>query len=360
MLASFENVVADGRPGLVLVSGYSGVGKSSVVAELHKALVSPRALFASGKFDQYKRDIPYATLVQAFRGLAGQLLVKSDAEIVPWREALVAALEPHGQLIVNLVPELELIIGKQPPLADLPPMETPNLFRRVLVKFIEVFARPEHPLVVFFDDLQWLDAATLDFVGYLMTDSGIRHLLLIGAYRDNEVEPSHPLMHTIEAIRQSGARVDDIVLSPLVLEDIEAMTADALHCNRADARPLAGLIHGKTGGNPFFAIQFLGTLEEDGLLSRDLAAGRWGWDIDSIRAQNLTDNVVHLLVGKVARLPVDGADPAGRGSPAWAMRPTFRPWRSCPGGGRDDPSPHEGRGDRRPGHRPGRRLPLPA
>jgi len=244
LLESFELVIAGGTPGLVLVSGYSGVGKSSVVNELQKALVPPRALFAAGKFDQYKRDIPYATLGQAFRGLAQHLLAKSDAEIGRWREALQAALGSNGQLIVNLVPEIEPIIGKQPPLADLSPMETPNLFRMVLLRFLEVFARADHPLVLFFDDLQWMDAATLDLLRYLLAESGIKHLLMVGAYRDNEVDASHPLVRTLGAIRASGARVDDIVLAPLASADIEAMISDALHCGPDAARPL-GPAHGE-------------------------------------------------------------------------------------------------------------------
>jgi len=303
LLESFELVIAGGTPGLVLVSGYSGVGKSSVVNELQKALVPPRALFAAGKFDQYKRDIPYATLGQAFRGLAQHLLAKSDAEIGRWREALQAALGSNGQLIVNLVPEIEPIIGKQPPLADLSPMETPNLFRMVLLRFLEVFARADHPLVLFFDDLQWMDAATLDLLRYLLAESGIKHLLMVGAYRDNEVDASHPLVRTLGAIRASGARVDDIVLAPLASADIEAMISDALHCGPDAARPLARLVHEKTGGNPFFTIQFLRTLEEETLLSFDAVAGAWRWDLARIRAKNLTDNVVHLLITKVARLP---------------------------------------------------------
>ncbi len=303
LMERFDRVVADGTPALVLVSGYSGVGKSSVVNELQKALVPPRALFAGGKFDQYKRDIPYATLAQAFRGLAQQLLAKSDEEIHHWREALLSALGPNGQVIVNLIPEIEPIIGKQPPLPDLPPMEAPHLFRMALLRFLGVFARPEHPLVVFFDDLQWLDAATLDLLRYLMTDSGIRHLLLVGAYRDNEVDAAHPLMRTVDAIRDSGVPVEDIVLAPLAQADIESMVADALHCGLDEARPLASLVHEKTGGNPFFCIQFLKTLEEEALLSFDATDGAWHWDLARIGAKNLTDNVVHLLVGKVARLP---------------------------------------------------------
>ena len=192
LLASFDRVVANGTPELVLVSGYSGIGKSSVVNELHKALVPPRGLFASGKFDQYKRDIPYATLGQAFQSLVRSLLSQSEAELGRWRDSLSEALGPNGQLMVNLVPELELVIGKQPPVAELPPQDAQNRFQMVFRRFLGVFARKEHPLALFLDDLQWLDAATLDLLEHLVTHPEVRHLLLVGAYRDNEVGPGAP------------------------------------------------------------------------------------------------------------------------------------------------------------------------
>ena len=273
LLAAFDRVVAHGTPELVLVSGYSGVGKSSVVNELHKALVPPRGLFASGKFDQYKRDIPYATLAQAFQTLVRQILAKSEAEVGRWRVALSEALGPNGQLIVNLIPEVELIIGKQPPVPDLPPQDAQNRFQMVFRRFLGVFARPEHPLALFLDDLQWLDAATLELLEHLVTDPDVRHLLLVGAYRDNEVSPSHPLMRTLEAIRKAGARMQEIVLAPLELDDVGRLVADALHCKRDSAHPLAQLVHEKTGGNPFFAIQFLTALAEEGLLAFDRERG---------------------------------------------------------------------------------------
>src|SRR6201994_2928294 len=240
-LASFDRVVANGTPELVLVSGYSGIGKSSVVNELHKALVPPRGLFASGKFDQYKRDIPYATLGQAFRSLVRPLLGQSEAALGRWRDALSEALGPNGQLIVDLVPELELVIGQQPPVADLPPQDAQNRFQMVFRRFLGVFARKEHPLALFLDDLQWLDAATLDLLEHLVTHSEVRHLLLVGAYRDNEVSQFHPLLRTLEAIRKDGARVQEIVLAPLGLDDIGQLIADALHCERERVWPLAQL-----------------------------------------------------------------------------------------------------------------------
>src|ERR1700720_3891805 len=220
LLAAFDRVVAHGTPELVLVSGYSGIGKSSGVNELHKVLVSPRGLFASGKFDQYKRDIPYATLAQAFKSLVRSLLGQSEAELGRWRDSLSDALGVNGQLIVNLVPELELVIGKQPPVAELPPRDAQNRFQMVFRRFLAVFARKEHPLALFLDDLQWLDTATLDLLEHLATHPEVRHLLLVGAYRDNEVGPSHPLLRTLDAIRKVGAFVQEISLAPLAREDL--------------------------------------------------------------------------------------------------------------------------------------------
>jgi PAS domain S-box-containing protein len=302
LLAAFDRVVAQGTPELVLVSGYSGVGKSSVVNELHKALVPLRGLFASGKFDQYQRDIPYATLAQAFQTLVRQILVKSEAEVSRWRHALQEALGPNGQLIVSLIPELEFIIGTQPSVPDLPPQDAQRRFQLVFGRFLSAFARPEHPLALFLDDLQWLDPATLELLERLMTDRDVRYLMLIGAYRDNEVTSSHPLTQTLEAIRKAGARMQEIVLSPLQVEDVGWLVTDALHSERDAALPLAQLLHEKTGGNPFFAIQFLMALADEGLLRFDPDAAAWIWNLAQIRAKGYTDNVVDLMAGKLKRL----------------------------------------------------------
>jgi predicted ATPase/signal transduction histidine kinase len=302
LLAAFDRVVAQGTPELVLVPGYSGVGKSSVVNELHTVLVPPRGLFAAGKFDQYKRDIPYATLAQALRTLVRQILAKSEAEVEQWRYALTQAVEPNGQLIVGLVPEVEVIIGKQPPVPDLPPRDAQNRFQMVFRRFLGAFARPEHPLALFLDDLQWLDAATLDLLEHLLTHSDVRHLLLVGAYRDNEVSSSHPLLRTLEAIRKAGARVQEIVLAPLGLDHVGQLVADALHCEPERVRPLAQLVHEKTGGNPFFAIQFFTALADEGLLAFNSVAPAWQWDMDRIRSKSYTDNVVDFMAERLKRL----------------------------------------------------------
>src|SRR6267142_3061211 len=304
LLAAFDRVITSGQPNLVLLSGYSGIGKSAVVNELHKALVPLRGLFASGKFDQYKRDIPYTTLGQAFQSLVRSLLSRSEAELDRWRDSLNEALGPNGQLIINLVPELELVIGKQPPVADLPPQDAQNRFQMVFRCFLGVFARKEHPLALFLDDLQWLDAATLDLLEHLVTHSEVRHLLLVGAYRDNEVSPSHPLLRTLDAIRNAGAFVQEISLAPLAREDLGRLIADTLSCTPGRAAPLARLVHEKTGGNPFFAIQFISAIAEEGLLRFDHDAARWRWELDRLHAKGYTENVVDLMVGRLTRLPV--------------------------------------------------------
>ncbi len=302
LLAAFDRVVTHGTPELVLVSGYSGIGKSSVVNELHKVLVPPRGLFASGKFDQYKRDIPYTTLAQAFQTLIRQILVKSETEVGQWRHVLQEALGSNGQLIINLIPEVEFIIGKQPPVPDLPPQDARNRFQLVFRQFVGAFAREEHPLALFLDDLQWLDAATLELLEHLITDPNVRHLMLVGAYRDNEVSSSHPLTRALAAIREAGARMQEIVLAPLGLGDVGRLVADALHSDWNAAQPLAHLVHEKTGGNPFFVIQFLMALAEEGLLRLDPNAAAWSWDLDRIRAKGYTDSVVDLMVGKLRGL----------------------------------------------------------
>jgi PAS domain S-box-containing protein len=305
LIAAFGRIVANGAPELVLVTGYSGIGKSSVVNELHKVLVPPRGIFVSGKFDQYRRDVPYATLVQAFQSLVRTLLGKSDAELADWREKLHKALEANARLMTDLIPELKLVIGEPPPVPTLDPQQAQRRFLVVFRNFIGVFARAEHPLALFLDDLQWLDVATLDLLEDLLTSADMRHLLLVGAYRSNEVDVTHPLTTKLKSIRKAGGRVHEIMLAPLARTHIEQLIAETLHEEIVRVEPLAQLIEDKTAGNPFFVIQFLQALAEAQLLTFDHGARRWCWDPNRIHAMGYTDNVVDLMVAKLARLPAE-------------------------------------------------------
>ena len=303
LLAAFDRIVRGSAPELVLVSGYSGIGKSSIVNELQKVLVPPRGFFASGKFDQHKRDIPYSTLVQAFQVLVRHLLGENNTDLGIWRDTFSEALGPNARLITDLIPELKLIIGDPPPVSELEPRQAQSRFQLVFRRFIGVFARPEHPLALFLDDLQWLEAGTLDLLEDMLIRSDLQHLMLIGAYRDNEVDAAHLLIRKLDAIRHAGVRVQEIRLAPLTHDDLGELITDALHCEPECAAPLAQLVDKKTAGNPFFAIQFLYLLAEEGLLRFDHEAASWTWDLDRIHAKGYTDNVADLLVGKVTRLP---------------------------------------------------------
>jgi PAS domain S-box-containing protein len=302
LLDAFERVVTQGTAELVLVSGYSGIGKSSVVNELHKVIVLPRGIFISGKFDLRLRDIPYSTLAQAFAELIRQILNGQDTDAARWRGAIEEAVGQHGRLLTDLIPELASLIGPQPPVAVLSPLETQLRFQSVFQKFVGVFARAEHPLVIFVDDLQWLDPATLTMVEYLITHLDTRHLLLIGAYRDNEVGRGHPLMGTLGSIRKAGTTVHEIVLGPLSPNDFSELLCDAFRCTREQALPLARLVHQKTGGNPFFAGQFLMNLFEEGLLEFEPNSASWRWNLECIDAKGFTENVVDLMIRRLQRL----------------------------------------------------------
>src|SRR5262249_24077494 len=222
-----------------------------------------------------------------------------------WRAALRDALGQSGQLLVDLVPQLKLIIGEQPALPELPPQNARRRFQMVLRRFIGIFARPEHPLALFLDDLQWLDAATLDLLEDLVTQRDVQSLLVVGAYRDNEVDSTHPLARKLEAIRGAGGLVRDIVLAPLAREDLGHLIADAIRGRPESVAELAQLVHDKSGGNPFFAIQFLSTLAEEKLIGFDHGRAAWPWAVGRIHAKGYTDNVVDLTVRKLARLPAE-------------------------------------------------------
>jgi PAS domain S-box-containing protein len=303
LLTAFDRVVAQGTTQLVLISGYSGIGKSSVVNELQKVMLPARGLFALGKYDQYKRDVPYATLAQAFKTLVRQILTRSEFEIARWRHALLAALGPNGQLIINLIPEVEWVVGKQAPVSELPSQESHERFQSVFRRFLGTFAQEDHPLALFLDDLQWIDTASLGLLTHLITDQNVRHVLMIGAYRDNEVDASHPLIRTLAGLRDAGVQPQEIVLAPLRQIDIAELIAETLHRTPSSVSSLARVIHEKTGGNPLFAVQFLTSLPEQGLLRFDRNTANWSWDVDRIRAMDYADNVLNLMIEKLSGLP---------------------------------------------------------
>ncbi|HEX8538531.1 MAG TPA: AAA family ATPase, partial [Cystobacter sp.] len=303
LLQGFERVARSGRPELVLVRGYSGIGKSSVVHELHKPVVRRRGFFLSGKFDQFQQDIPYATLAQALRGLVQQLLAGSEEEFAQWRAQVNQAWEGQGQLLVELVPRLEVLVGRQPVLQQLSSSEVQLRFFRVVRQFLSVFATKEHPMVVFLDDLQWADLPSLRLLEQLLSQPESPPVLWLGAYRDNEVNPAHPLRAVLEEVRKAGARLTDVRLEPLSVAQVEQLVGDTLPgAGRAVVVPLAALVHEKTGGNPFFLLQLLVTLHQEGLLER-VPGGGWRWDAEGVRARDYSENIVDFMVGKLRQLP---------------------------------------------------------
>jgi PAS domain S-box-containing protein len=301
LLNGFDRV-SQGTSELMLIAGYPGIGKSVLVQEIYKPITRQRGYFISGKFDQYQKDIPYASLVQAFRSLIEQLLTESEAQIANWREKLLAALGDNGQVIIDVIPELELIVGPQPTMPELGSEETQNRFNLTFQNFIRVFTQPEHPLVMFLDDLQWADIASLKLVKLLMTIENSHYFYIIGAYRDNEISEAHPLMLTLNEIHQAGGILNYIQLTPLTLAHINQLLADMLHCPPEMTTSLAELVLTKTEGNPFFINEFLKSLYSEALLSFDFSHGSWHWDLAKIQDRNITNNVVELMANKVQSL----------------------------------------------------------
>jgi serine/threonine protein kinase len=292
LLAAFERV-STGSAEMMLVAGFSGIGKTAVVNEVHKPIARQRGYFIKGKYDQFQRNIPFSAFVQAFRELMGQLLSESDAQLQTWKTRILTAVGDSGQVLIEVIPELERIIGPQSPALELSGSAAQNRFNLLMQKFVQVFTTAEHPLVMFLDDLQWADSASLKLLQLLMEDRG--HLLVLGAYRDNEVSPTHPFMLTVDEIVKSGAVVNTITLQPLSLADLNQLVADTLICDLSLAGPLTELVYQKTKGNPFFSTQFLKSLYEDGQIIFDppvspLSKGgsQGGWQCDIAQARLAT------------------------------------------------------------------------
>nr|WP_290225142.1 hybrid sensor histidine kinase/response regulator [Trichocoleus desertorum] len=300
--SSGRNGRTDGKTEMILVSGYSGIGKSSLINEVHKPIAEQRGYFISGKFDQFKRNIPYASLIQAFQDLIQQILTESVEKIEVWQTKLLAALGTNGQVIIDVIPDVKRLIGPQPVVTQLNSSEFQNRFNRVFKQFIRVFSQVEHPLVLFLDDLQWADLSSLKLIELLVSDPESQYLLLIGAYRDNEISAAHPLTDTLKQIQQAGAIVHHITLQPLSLAHVNQLMADALRADSAKITPLAELIWQKTQGNPFFLTQLLKSLHQEGLLNFDFQQNCWQWDIDVLQKVEITENVVELMIAQIQKL----------------------------------------------------------
>ncbi len=302
LLQAFERVSINASE-LMLINGYSGIGKSALVQEIYKPITQKRGYFIAGKFDQFQRNVPYAAIVTAFQSLVKLLLTESAEKLAHWQKIILASLGVNAQIIIDVIPEVELIIGQQPDVPELGPAEAQNRFNLVFQNFIHIFCTEKHPLVIFLDDLQWADAATIKLIELIIADTSIKYLFLIGAYRDNEVTASHPLKIMLDSVSKLGKQINYLTLNPLNQNHINQLIADTLYKDENSVQPLTELVINKTKGNPFFVNQFLKTLHHENLLSFDFNSGNWQWNITQIQEQDITDNVVELMIGKLRKLP---------------------------------------------------------
>lgn len=295
-------LTGNGASALVLITGDPGIGKSSLIDEVMRSFLPERCYYISGKYNQFRRDVPYSALIQAFRGLVTLILAEENARVERWRGRIIEALGANGRVITDVIPDMELIIGRQPEVPELGPEQNLNRFNFVFGNFVRALATKERPILLFLDDLQWADAASLNLIRLILTEGDVRHCMIIGAFRDNEIDGAHLLPITLDAIGKAGVARPAIRLAELPLESVNMMVSALLRCDGAASRPLAGLVHRKTNGNPFFVYQFMKNLHDEKLLRLDPAAG-WSWRMEEIGAMSATDNVVGLLARKISSLP---------------------------------------------------------
>ncbi|MCP3925364.1 MAG: AAA family ATPase [Desulfobacterales bacterium] len=298
----FERISC-GKTEITLISGYSGVGKTSLVNEIHKSIVKKRGYFVSGKSDKLKRDIPLGSLIQAFRKLIRQILTEEHDLIDNLKYELILSLKKNVRLMIEVIPELEIIVGKYPEVEELPVADSKNRFMRVFRNFIKVFATNERPLVVFIDDLQWVDSATINFIGMHLLDKKSKYIYLLGAYRDNEMDSAHPLMMMLNDFERSKLQINYIRLEPLNQKQVKLIIDETLNSSDKESFDLAELVFNKTDGNPFFVNEFLKNLFYNKLISYNYTNGEWTWDLETIKKEAITDNVVDLMIKKIRRLP---------------------------------------------------------
>ncbi|TAE75762.1 MAG: GAF domain-containing protein [Bacteroidetes bacterium] len=302
LLQVFDKVCQEGKPQIMLVKGYSGIGKSALIQEIQKPITEEKGYYIKGKFEQFQRNIPYSAIIQAFDVLIDNILTESKEKVTIWKNDLLDALEGNGDVIVEVIPRLEFIIGKQPEVEKLPAAETQNRFNYTFEEFIKVFTKQEHPIALVIDDLQWADTASLRLIELFLQSTQNQYLFIVASYRDNEVDATHPLTLMLKNLSEY-TEIQSISLNNLTLQHTKNIVADTLKVDENSSESLAKLIFDKTQGNPFFVNQFLITLYEEKLLTFDYNNYQWKWDNEKIKAQNITDNVVELLVNKIEKLP---------------------------------------------------------
>jgi diguanylate cyclase (GGDEF)-like protein len=306
---SFERV-AKGSTEFILISGYPGIGKSALVNEIRKPIASKNGNFISGKFDQFERNVPYFAFIQAFKELMQQVLAGSQQALSFWKQQLLDALGCNGQVVIDIIPELKQIIGDQPPLPELNPVEAQNRFQMTFKSFLRACAQKEHPLVIFLDDLQWSDHSSLELLTCVLDSADISHALFLGAYRDNEVEPGHPLIQFMENIKKIGDNnssrsFSELVLKPLSEPAVNQLISDTFRTRTEDTEDLTGIIFHKTRGNPFFTNQVLNSLYQQGVFTFSPDKGTWSWDLQKVGTLEISDNVIDFLIRNLNQLPYE-------------------------------------------------------
>ncbi len=299
------DLVTRGGFASVFISGLPGIGKTRLIQELQRPLVEHRGYFTSGKFDQYQKNIPYSSLLQALRNLIRTLLTESDSQVEFWNHRILKAIGTQGKVISDVIPELTILIGAQPDVPSLPPVEARNRFNNLFGQFLSCLAQHDYPLVLFIDDLQWCDSATFDFLRHLFANvSDYPYLFFIGAYRNNEVDANHPLSQLMRMMQEKHLPLHDLRLMPLPESDCHEMVAYILDLPRHECAALSTFLVKLTEGNPLFVSESLSWLNNEQLLHVN-EDGQWGWDMAKISLSNMPTSVVELFGSKVSQLPAD-------------------------------------------------------